>query len=36
MLKSAEQGNKDAQHKVGLYYENGIVVVQNVKKAICW
>eukprot|EP00475_Leptophrys_vorax_P041727 TRINITY_DN78771_c0_g1_i1.p1 TRINITY_DN78771_c0_g1~~TRINITY_DN78771_c0_g1_i1.p1 ORF type:complete len:217 (+),score=29.79 TRINITY_DN78771_c0_g1_i1:64-714(+) len=37
LLKTAaELGNADAQYRVGLYYDRGIVVSEDSKEAACW
>ncbi|KAI9246147.1 hypothetical protein EDC94DRAFT_627566 [Helicostylum pulchrum] len=35
-IKAAERGHKTAQYSVGLYYENGLYINVDIKKAIYW
>ena len=34
--KAADQGDVDAQYKLGLFYENGYGVAQNKEEAVKW
>ena len=34
--KSAEAGNRKAQHNLGFFYENGWAVPQNYPQALAW
>jgi TPR repeat protein len=35
-IKAAEQGNMEAQYKLGLMYENGELVKEDIDAAIKW